>query len=127
MPKSHLKQNLLGFLRKQPNADARRAAVEKELINAESALGRTLFGDVAPGHQREFFMHKKNVWIWHEDGMTSLYAHLSYIYDLAEGETVLRRQPIGKVGQTGLATGPHLHFEIKVNGEAQDPEKYIKG
>ena len=73
MPKSHLKQNLLGFLRKQPNADARRAAVEKELINAESALGRTLFGDVAPGHQREFFMHKKNVWIWHEDGLTIRY------------------------------------------------------
>ena len=73
MSQSHLKQNLLGFLRKQPNADARRAAVENELINAESALGRTLFGDVAPGHQREFFMHKKNVWIWHEDGMTIRY------------------------------------------------------
>ena len=73
MPKSHLKQNLLGFLRKQPDADARRASVEKEQINAESALGRTLFGDVVPGHQREFFMHKKNVWIWHEDGMTIRY------------------------------------------------------
>ena len=73
MSQSHLKQNLLAFLRKQPNADARRAAVENELINAESALGRTLFGDVAPGHQREFFMHKKNVWIWHEDGMTIRY------------------------------------------------------
>jgi hypothetical protein len=73
MSKSHLRQNLLGRLRKQPNADARRAAAERDLINAESALGRTLFGDVAPGHRREFFMHKKNVWIWHEDGQTIRY------------------------------------------------------
>lgn len=73
MSKSNLKQNLLGILRKQPNADARRAAAEKDLINAESALGRTLFGDVIPGHQREFFMYKKNVWMWHEDGHTIRY------------------------------------------------------
>ena len=73
MSKSHLKQNLLGVLRKQPNADARRAAAERDLINAESALGRTLFGNVVPGHQREFFMYKKNVWMWHEDGMTIRY------------------------------------------------------
>ena len=73
MSKSHLRQNLLGRLRKQPNADARRAAAERDLINAESALGRTLFGDVAPGHRREFFMHKKNVWIWYENGLTIRY------------------------------------------------------
>ena len=73
MSRSSLKQNLLGFLRKQPNTEQRRQAAERDLINAESALGRTLFGDVVPGHQREFFMHKKNVWIWHEDGMTIRY------------------------------------------------------
>ncbi|MBR2993916.1 hypothetical protein IKF43_00785 [Candidatus Saccharibacteria bacterium] len=37
-----------------------------DLINAESALGRTLFGPIPDGHQREFFESKKNVWIWHE-------------------------------------------------------------
>lgn len=37
-----------------------------DLINAESALGRTLFGPVPDGHRREFFISKKNVWIWHE-------------------------------------------------------------
>ena len=78
MSRSNLKQNLLGFLRKQPNAEARRQAAERDLINAESALGRTLFGDVAPGHQREFFMHKKNVWIWHEDGLTIRYEVREY-------------------------------------------------
>lgn len=37
-----------------------------DLINAESALGRTLFGPIPAGHQREFFESRKNVWIWHE-------------------------------------------------------------
>lgn len=37
-----------------------------ELINAESALGRTVFGPVPAGHQREFFTAQRNVWIWHE-------------------------------------------------------------
>ena len=37
-----------------------------DLINAESELGRTLFGPIPGGHQREFFEYRKNVWIWHE-------------------------------------------------------------
>ena len=76
---------------------------------------------------KDDYTYGNYVILQHDKGMTSLYAHLSSIYDLKEGGAVLRRQPIGKVGQTGLATGPHLHFEIKVNGEAQDPEKYLKG
>lgn len=74
MPKSRLKQYLLSTLRRrQPNVEARRQAVERDLINAESALGRTLFGNVVPGHRREFFLYKKNVWMWHEDGITIRY------------------------------------------------------
>ena len=38
-----------------------------DLINAESAVGRTIFGPIPLGHQREFFESKKNVWIWHEN------------------------------------------------------------
>ena len=37
-----------------------------DLINAESELGRTLFGPIPVGHQREFFESRKNIWIWHE-------------------------------------------------------------
>lgn len=37
-----------------------------DLINAESALGRTLFGPIPEGHEREFFESHKNVWVWHE-------------------------------------------------------------
>ena len=44
----------------------------EELINAESALGRTLFGPIPAGHQREFFIAKKNVWIWHESWFNEL-------------------------------------------------------
>ncbi len=40
--------------------------VYSDLIEAESALGRTLFGPIPDGHRREFFAYKKNVWIWHD-------------------------------------------------------------
>ena len=43
-----------------------------ELINAESAIGRTLFGPIPEGHQREFFESRKNVWIWHEGFFNNL-------------------------------------------------------
>lgn len=60
----------------------------------------------------------------HGNGMTSLYGHMSQIL-VKKGQKVTTNQVIGKVGSTGLATGPHLHFEIKLNGEPQDPLKYI--
>lgn len=43
-----------------------------DLINAESELGRTLFGPIPMGHRREFFTFRKNVWIWHESWTDSL-------------------------------------------------------
>ena len=41
----------------------------EDLVNAESAIGRTIFGPIPSGHQREFFEYRKNVWIWHESFM----------------------------------------------------------
>lgn len=43
-----------------------------DLINAESEIGRTIFGPIPAGHQREFFKHRNNVWIWHEEWTDSL-------------------------------------------------------
>ncbi len=61
----------------------------------------------------------------HGKGMTSLYAHLSSI-EVSTGSFVASGQEIGLVGKTGMATGYHLHFEIRLNGEPQDPQKLLK-
>lgn len=76
MPQQNLRQRLLKARKSknvQPNADERRKSVERNLINAESALGRTLFGEVPAGHSREFFCLKKNVWLWYENGLMIRY------------------------------------------------------
>lgn len=57
----------------ETSLSARRRAVERDLINAESALGRSIFGRPATGQQREFFLLTNNVWIWYEDGITVRY------------------------------------------------------
>ena len=53
-----------------------------------------------------------------------LYCHLSIVHVVA-GESVMPSQVIGEVGATGLATGPHLHFEVQVDGWAVDPVTWL--
>ena len=60
----------------------------------------------------------------HTGGMTSVYAHLSKI-DVQVGDAVFAGKKIGAVGSTGMSTGPHLHFEVRVNGSATDPGTFI--
>ena len=57
----------------------------------------------------------------HGGRITTLYAHLSRFADIRVGNGVKQGQTIGYVGQTGLATGPHLHYEYRVNGGASQP------
>lgn len=61
----------------------------------------------------------------HDNTTTSLYAHLSKI-DVKEGDIVKTGQKIAQVGTSGLSTGPHLHFEIRKKGRAQNPSLYVK-
>jgi murein DD-endopeptidase MepM/ murein hydrolase activator NlpD len=60
----------------------------------------------------------------HGSGMTTLYAHSSKLY-VQEGQTIQQGQAIAAVGSTGLSTGPHLHFEVRINGKPQDPMAYL--
>jgi murein DD-endopeptidase MepM/ murein hydrolase activator NlpD len=67
----------------------------------------------------------KVVIVKHNTSEQTLYAHLSRI-TVQQGQTISQGETIGAVGQTGWATGPHLHFEFRVNGVHQDPSLMAK-
>ena len=64
------------------------------------------------------------VMINHGGGVSTLYTHGSEIL-VQPGQQVKRGDPVLKVGSTGYSTGPHAHFEVRVNGEYQDPIPFI--
>jgi murein DD-endopeptidase MepM/ murein hydrolase activator NlpD len=74
---------------------------------------------------RSLKMHGKTVVIDHGLGVTSLYIHQSALR-CREGQSVRRGDPIGEVGMTGTATGPHLHWSIYVHGTAVSPLFWTK-
>ena len=66
------------------------------------------------------------VYIRHPDGKESRYGHCSKVLVKA-GQSVKQGEKIALSGNTGISTGPHLHFAISVNGKNVDPEKYVSG
>ena len=60
----------------------------------------------------------------HGGGLTSRYGHLSHI-DVVEGQTISRAEFLGRVGSTGRSTGPHLHYEVRINDEPVNPLQYL--
>ena len=62
----------------------------------------------------------------HDGGYATLYAHCSRI-SVSSGAAVKEGQTIAQVGETGMATGPHLHFELHQNGTYLNPVYYLSG
>jgi len=84
-----------------------------------AARGKVVFA-------RDRIVTGKSVIIEHLPGLYSLYYHLSRI-DAEEGSLIEQGDKIGLSGSTGLSTGPHLHWEVRVSGEAADPDALIAG
>lgn len=61
----------------------------------------------------------------HGNGFATRYGHMSEI-TVSEGQTVRIGQMVGRIGSTGRSTGPHLHYETRIDGEAVDPQKFLR-
>lgn len=66
-----------------------------------------------------------SILVYHGGGIGTWYAHLQG-FNCSVGQSVAKGQVIGFVGSTGMATGPHLHFEVRINGVPQNPMQYLQ-
>jgi murein DD-endopeptidase MepM/ murein hydrolase activator NlpD len=104
----------------------RRAAMHSG-IDFKGALGSPIYA--AAMGQVSFAGWKsgygKCVEISHPNGMMTRYAHLSRI-DVAVGQSIDAGETLGGLGSTGRSTGPHLHFEVRINGRAVNPRPFLE-
>ncbi len=87
----------------------------------------TTIGAAADGHvifAGSYGGYGNAIIIDHGGSVSTLYGHCSQIF-VGVGQDVQRGQAIGAVGMTGYATGPHLHFEVRIDGRPQDPMSYL--
>ncbi len=77
---------------------------------------------VAAGYHAQY---GKMLEIDHGNGLVSRYAHTSQLL-VTEGDLVVRGQRVATVGSTGRSTGPHLHFEVRLNGVPQNPARFLQ-
>jgi murein DD-endopeptidase MepM/ murein hydrolase activator NlpD len=74
----------------------------------------------------DLFGYGNHVIVMHEEGYESLYAHMSEI-EVKPGQEVKNETVIGGVGSTGLSTGPHLHLEVRQEGQLLNPAELVPG
>lgn len=84
---------------------------------AAAASGKVIFADVHP-------QYGKMIEVDHGNGLVTRYAHASQLF-VKEGDLVVRGQKVAAVGSTGRTTGPHLHFEVRLNGVPQNPARFL--
>ena len=94
-------------------------------LGADMGAAVNCFADGTVEKTGEDGDYGKYLLVDHGDGVTTFYAHCRKLCVKA-GEPVAVGQKIAEVGATGKATGPHLHFEIRLNGVRLDPEHYIE-
>jgi murein DD-endopeptidase MepM/ murein hydrolase activator NlpD len=82
------------------------------------AAGRVLKAGLGTGYGNEIQLD-------HGNGIVTVYGHLSG-FNVAAGQQVVKGEVIGYVGHTGRVTGPHLHYEVQIRGNAVNPHKYLR-
>ena len=85
---------------------------------AAASAGEVLFAGSMRGYGKVVILD-------HGGDLTTVYGHMSTI-SCSENQKIAKGAIIGKVGMTGIATGPHLHFEVRVNGNTVDPMGYLR-
>ena len=61
----------------------------------------------------------------HGNGLATRYGHMSEV-QVTEGQEIKAGAVLGRIGSTGRSTGPHLHYEVRVNDEPVDPERFLE-
>jgi len=74
----------------------------------------------------DFFFSGNAVFLAHGEGVVSLFAHLSKVL-VKDGQVLKAGEPLGRVGMTGRATGPHLHWSLSLNNARVDPRIFLQG
>jgi murein DD-endopeptidase MepM/ murein hydrolase activator NlpD len=96
-----------------------------DIAAAEGTEVKAAASGVVSLADESFVLHGKTVVVDHGQGVSSLYIHLSAI-EVSEGERVARGEVIGRVGATGVATGPHVHFAVYAYHEPLDPLFWVE-
>jgi murein DD-endopeptidase MepM/ murein hydrolase activator NlpD len=101
-----------------------------DIANANGVVGDSV-NPIMPGkviYAGEIFWgYGKHIIIDHGDNITSIYAHLDKIYVVKGQEIETTKHVIGKMGDTGWSTGPHLHLEVRAFGIPVNPRTFLGG